>query len=245
MNGKKKPRIALWGKRSKVSQPVTCHVYGPFEFRTPLGTSILLPGCTSVLKENLNISSSQILPYLYKDAGWYQEDVKNVKEQKGHLSRSIGMFSQRSLFSSFFVFCVWTSGSCRQFVIKNLIIFRWFRTFSLHHNHYLASTVSKSWDNRENRTSHSNWRSDVSLHWALFKFGKPTLKQHIYCLHVQYAERICYSVLKMINKLFCNLSFAGQYMNNYYYSENGSSMKSVVTIIAIYIHDSWPMTIPL
>ena len=69
-----------------------------FDAKGQRSANLWRPGCTSVLKENLNISASQILPFLYQDGGWCKEGVENVKEQKGHLSRSIGMFSQRSLF---------------------------------------------------------------------------------------------------------------------------------------------------
>ena len=145
------------GKRSRVLL---------FQAKGQRSANLWLPGRTSVLKENLNISSSQILPYLYKDAGWCKEGVKNTKEQKGHLSRSIGMFSQRSLcfrhFSCFVSGLVFPEGS----LLLQFDVFRWFRTLSFHHNHSLASIVSKIGDNRESRANHSNWRADVSLHWT-------------------------------------------------------------------------------
>ena len=89
-----------------------------FEAKGQRSANLWLPGRTSVLKENLNISPSQILPSLYKDAGWCKGDVKNVKKQKGHLSRSIGMLSQRSYVFVIFVFCVRNSVSSRRFVIN-------------------------------------------------------------------------------------------------------------------------------
>ena len=47
-----------------------------FGLKGQRSANLLLLSCTSVLKECLKVPSSQILPSLYKDAGWYKEDVK-------------------------------------------------------------------------------------------------------------------------------------------------------------------------
>ena len=110
-----------------------------FEAKGQRSANLWLPGCTSVLKENLNISSSQILPYLCKDAGWYKECVKNVKEQKrSFIKVNRDVFPKIFMFSSFFfVFCVRTCVSCRRFVIKV-----WWFSAGLEHS---LSTITIIW----------------------------------------------------------------------------------------------------
>ena len=88
------------------------------------------------------------------------------------------------------------------------MIFRWFRIFSLHHNYFLASIVSKSCNNRAN---HSNWGADGSLHWTWFKFRKLTLKTTYITLTIWKRKNVI-QFYKIMNKLFCNLSFARRYI---------------------------------
>ena len=90
------------------------------------------------------------------------------------------------------------------------MLFRRLRTFSPNHDHYLASIVLKSWHIVQDVQTIQSDMPEVSLHWTWFEFGKLILKQHT--LRLQYAKEYVIQFYKMINVLYCNLSFARKYI---------------------------------
>ena len=57
-----------------------------FEANGQRSINLWLPGCISIIKEYFNISSPQLLPSLYKYAGWLKEYANNVTRTKKIIS---------------------------------------------------------------------------------------------------------------------------------------------------------------
>ena len=129
------------------------------------------PGCTSVLGEFLNMSSSQIRPFLFLDAGKCKEPLRTLKKGSLFIKNKTnikvkGMLSQRSYFWGHFVcivpglvlveggllFMAWCFPACLEQSLSILPV------FGLHSTQKLGYRAISA--------NHLNWRAEVTLHWT-------------------------------------------------------------------------------
>ena len=141
--------------------------------------NLWLTGCTSIFKEYLNFSSSQILLYLYTDAGWWKEYDKIVKKQRrSFIKVNKGCFPKDLNFFVVREYRAKTSASCMRFVMTV-----WW--FSAVLEYYLSTTLivwlpyyPKVEVLCKSCKPTKNGCTEVPLRWTWLKFGKPTPKQH-------------------------------------------------------------------